>query len=503
MEIQLLDPNAGDAIARLPWVADGIIDAESLTLEHLSKISVIEVDLVRQLTTYAWLVDGVTENEQIALEKLLELSETNQSIARQTVAQSWFKDAITENERWVIYSLGRLAGASGTLAQRVAALPWVVDGITESEDKGLYYLQWVARSDAALAQQVLEFHWVGDGITGEEWWAISSLNGLAMDDTALAQRIADFPWVQDDMTKTEGRGISSLADIAATDAMLAQRIVALPWVQDDMTEAEWGALEALSVEEPETVAAWLDSVVDDEAIALMAVLGWAKTLGPHFSPDLALYNDLLDSYFVQNATVSLPMAGEVNLWAFQSEPFPQDEDLTSMLEDAVRATEKFMGLPFPATDVILAVPIISPERDQGVGASRHWGKLISTTRYEPEPIWRGGIYHEVAHYYFSYGFGPPWLYEGGADFMKWYTNEQAGLTSLEDQKPSAWEFGRVGLPQKRSPNHPPAERTAIPKSRSTVPVQLQSGIVLPAGPVRSVGRGGVVGSIEGASRQVN
>ena len=153
----------------------------------------------------------------------------------------------------------------------------------------------------------------------------------------------------------------------------------------------------------------------------------------HASPNL--YTDLVLTRHTQSATISLPLAGEVDLWVFQPKAFPPGENVVEMVEEAVRATEGFIGAPFPTTQVILLIPIIGPETDHGIGGGGHWGRFITVTRYETQP-WpiRGGIYHEVGHYYFGGGIGPPWLVEGGAEFMFSYTSVQAGVMSPEEQE---------------------------------------------------------------------
>ena len=80
--------------------------------------------------------------------------------------------------------------------------------------------------------------------------------------------------------------------------------------------------------------------------------------------------------------MSLPLAGEVNLWVFQSKPFPRDEDVITALEESVRTAEELMGVPFPVTDVVLLVPLA----DQGFEGAAHWGAFIAVPRAENEPI---------------------------------------------------------------------------------------------------------------------
>ena len=155
----------------------------------------------------------------------------------------------------------------------------------------------------------------------------------------------------------------------------------------------------------------------------------------------------------QSATISLPLAGEVNLWAFQPTAFPSGENLVEMVEDAVRATEGFIGAPFPTTQVILLIPIIGPETDHGIGGGLYWGRFMTVTRYEPWPINRGAIYHEVGHYYFPGGLGPTWLVEGGAEFMWSYTNDQVGIRASKTGSSRTWDLGRGELPRPGNTEH--------------------------------------------------
>ena len=426
-----MDPNAGDAIARLPWVADGIVDVESSALKSLYKIAVVDGETSRRVNAYAWFVDGVTDEEQRTLAKLHELTETSLPVARMTAALPWTTDSIVERERETIRWLEWLAKADSELALLVTGLPWIENDITETDRTAVFHLAGLANTDLALAQRIAGFTWFPDGPPSDhEGQLIGALWRLARTDLPQAQRVADFPWLTDDITEAEDRVLYSLNRLYDTDPALAQRVAALPWFADDITEVEWGVLIALSDTGPEMARAWLDEVHDDEAMALMAALAFARTSNYRGG---SLYNDLLDAHFVQSATVSLPLAGEVNLWAFQSEPFPPGEDVTAMIEDAARATEGIMGLPFPAKDVILIIQIVE---DTGLVKGINAHGFITVERVESQPIDRGIIYHEVAHYYFH--FGPRWISEGGADFMELYTNDRVGLKSLEDQRPETW-----------------------------------------------------------------
>ena len=68
-----------------------------------------------------------------------------------------------------------------------------------------------------------------------------------------------------------------------------------------------------------------------------------------------LFDGLLHTPFNQSTTVTLPLTGDVSIWAFQRSPFPRDDKLLLTVANSVRVIEAFMGLPFPTTDIIIAV----------------------------------------------------------------------------------------------------------------------------------------------------
>ena len=425
LDIYLLDLNAGDTLASLPWVTDGIVELEEGGLSSLRRLADTDLALAQRVAALPWFADDITDSERGAVDSLAGLADTDLALAQRVAALPWFSDNITDAEWGAISSLAWLADTDTALALRVVALSWTADYITNSNRGVISEFAWLAETDLGLAQRIASFPWFAEGTTESKVLAVSTLAWLANTDFAMAQRVAAFPWFADNITETEERGLYSLRRLVDMDLALAKRVAAIPWFEDGITEVDSGVLAALRAD-PESERAWLDRVADDQEMALMAVLGYARTTNIDGG---LLYSDLLNAHFVQNSTVSLPLAGEVDLWAFQSEPFPPDEDVTAMMEDAVRATEGFMGEPFPAADVILIIPI-----GEGRRGGELWEGFFTVTR----PILRGTVYHELAHYYFT--FGPRWLVEGGAEFMARYTHDRAGLESLEDQQPEVWQW---------------------------------------------------------------
>ena len=578
--IWLEDTDLGDLIAKMPWVADGIVGLESSSLDSLGNIATVDVELANRVFRHTWFVDGLTYPEKEAVRILDSIAEKDVTLARRVVrypsvtdgitahesgtlgyldkiattdlamasviaSYSWIESDITEYGRLALEYVYLVAGRDPALARKVAAygwigdemtrlqsrlleylhrltmvnldtanvvasfpwvaddmldhertalgvlssiaifpeyrelaelvirLPWVADDMSETEQRALGSLRTIADWAPGLARLVANSPWMVDDITEDEQRSMAALHQLAWRDVEFAGLLAGLSWIFDDITSPERRTIEILADVDETHPEAARLLIGLPWVADDITEIEYQALDVLSASTPEkarrllemtrpakgltgdpshwntpllvalgrldqntfealTDVSWLTDGVDEEEEASLVALPRIR----HASPDL--FTDLVLTRHTQSATISLPLTGEVDLWAFQSTPFPPDENVVEMLEDAVRATEGFLGAPFPTNRVVLLVPIIGPETDHGIGGGIYWGEFITATRYEPWPVNRGVIYHEVGHYYF---YRPPvWLAEGGAEFVVAYTNDRVGIESLEDRKPTAWNL---------------------------------------------------------------
>ena len=151
---------------------------------------------------------------------------------------------------------------------------------------------------------------------------------------------------------------------------------------------------------------------------------------------LLIFTDLLETHFTQARTVSLPLAGDVNIWVFQGTPFLPDEYLPTAVADAARMVEGLFGEPFPSTDIILLMPR-SDLYNIGGGAS-HYGRYMLVSRDRESDLHHmepplGTIAHETGHYYFS-GRMPRWLVEGGASTITAYFNDRRGYRDINESR---------------------------------------------------------------------
>ena len=116
---------------------------------------------------------------------------------------------------------------------------------------------------------------------------------------------------------------------------------------------------------------------------------------------------------MRSETISLPLAGEVDLFAVGRSEF-ELEGLLERMAFAVESMEGFMGTPWPKPDVIVLLEL---ESDLG-SSNRGWNVGQDVVLKDTS---KSLTYHELAHHYFKSTIGPRWLTEGGAEFLNFYT----------------------------------------------------------------------------------
>ncbi len=324
-------------------------------------------------------------------------------------------------------------------------MSWVEDEINRQEATALGSLHDIAMSDLDLAKQVLE-SWVEDGITYYLRGALFELARVASKDLELARLTAGLSWIIDGVTVRESvalQWLNSIADADLDSAKLAVRYAngRTGDLGSHFLQALWPIVVTENAFEQLTSRAWFADGLSDEQVALVVTLSRIHSTG-------ALYHDLLQEHFFQSKTISLPLAGDVNVRVFQNTPFPPDDDLLTLIEDVALITEGFMGEPFPTTEIILLVvdisvlPVVYPASYLGrvMGADEEAG-YVDIGTYEGSHMRvsrRGGrvgaVPHETPHYYFnSPYFSPTWLVEGAAEFAKAYFNHRKGIQDIDDR----------------------------------------------------------------------
>ena len=469
--IAAISPELAGTIVTVPWLDDGASDYDPSDISRLADIAAndldlartiadiaaSDIDLVRTMAALPWFIDGITQEEQWAISDLIDIASTDAELANMVANLPWFSDEITEDERWKLGTLINIADTDAELANVVANLPWLSDGNTGYEERALLELVGIARSDVALATMIANLPWFTYDITNDERWALIYLNIIAHKDIELAKTITGLPWFTDDDIATyETVAVGAINDVLNIDAELArmvakfplfamtqtegyahvQALYALRFLAEEDTELAWKLAQSLNNQTRDllplyvldslwsigtdvdafrqlTSQQWFVDGLNDEEAALVVILG----NGGIFEINPQLYQDMLHSRFTQTRTISLPLAGEVDVYIIQDYPFPPDEDLLGVIEDAARVSEEFLGAPFPTTDIVLRV-VDSADHPH---SSSHGLTHMTLVRFGGTAS-LSSLVHEMAHYYFSAirFMGLRWLTEGSAEFMERY-----------------------------------------------------------------------------------
>ena len=283
---------------------------------------------------------------------------------------------------------------------------------------------------AVAAATVSEFDtdnlpWVADGVTGDERQAMDQIRALAGINPSMSQRVAGSPWLSDGVTEDELRMLADLRDFAGVHPEIAVLVTTVPDETGRLMEAVLSSLRWILSRDPGRSEQFLgqswfqDGLTEDEA-ALIVVLRDAAD-----SEDV--FRDLLQGGHVRSDTISLPLAGEVDLFAVGRSERGLGEVLGNMAF-AVESMEAFMGTPWPQPDVIALLELRSGFGRGGSGWNSGTHVVVTNTSTNL-------THHELAHFYFG-GNVPGWLSEGSADFLMLHTNR---LTRYE-QSISEWYF---------------------------------------------------------------
>ena len=453
-------------LARGSWFADSIKDNEWRALDALDSIASKDIEMARVVAGLPWFADGITSNEWRALGGLDSIASQDIELARTVASLPWFADGMGYPQGDAVYFLGVIASrdielakvvarlpwfAAGSqlqglsalieianwdieLARMVARLPWFADGITAGQRSTLKTLGKIASKDIELAKVVATHSWFtdGDGMTADDNLLLSCLGYIASEDIELARMVASLPWVAGDVTDPEAQGVCDLWSIASEDIGLARRVASVTdgW-RGNLRSYLFRGLSGLAKQGADvlgqlTVQPWFADGLSREEAAFVTAIG---NVAHHSS---TLYHDLLQAHFTQTRTVSLRLAGDVNIWVFQNTPFPPDEDLLTIIHDMARMSEGLLGVPFPTTDIILLV--VDSDKRYGIRGVHHRSGM-RLSRFQGKVDY---LPHETAHYYFSGRYAPRWLSEGGANFMATLFNHRTSVDELADARASAF-----------------------------------------------------------------
>ena len=288
--------------------------------------------------------------------------------------------------------------------------------------------------------------WVADGITSDERRVMEHIRDLATIDRSMSQRVAGSPWLSNGVTEDELRMLADLRDLAGVHPEIAVLVTTVPDQTGRLIEAVLYSLQRILSRDPGRSEQFLgqswfqDGLTEDEA-ALIVALRSAANSADWMITNEDIFRDLLQGGHVRSDTISLPLAGEVDLFAVARSELWLEGTLERMAF-AAEALEAFMGTPWPQPDVIVHLEL---ESDLGAaGWNRGTHVMVKNTS-------KILTYHELAHFYFRGHNVPQWLSEGSATFLALHalrlTGDAGSISSkyiqdqidiLEECAPHGW-----------------------------------------------------------------
>ena len=406
------NPGLAERVLSFTWLADNITVVEARGLRALSLWASHDSELVDRVSNYTWLEDDVTDLEAATL--LLFLSfEGHGGIeaTKQVMDYLWLADGGTWEEVNVLGQLTKLVEDDPEAARQISLgtlVPYALGLISESG-------------------QTVDYPWLTDGVDSQELLAVIEIAGIVEQSPELAGRLLGYSWLAEGLSQRELDGIVGLAFLANINSELAQQIIDMGLLDDPLRDRDLHAITtlgrlsgtddlALVIEQP-----WFTDGLTDEEVAFLVV-----TLRDQRTD--AQYRDFLRTHYTRSATITLPLAGDVDVWVFWHLPFPSSDDSIELIEDALRASEALMGVPFPTKDIIL----VQGDPDSISASGYNAGSFMAMDRITGKGNNRGLIYHETAHYYYM-GIHT-WLNEGFANFMELYTRDGPDLESAAERK---------------------------------------------------------------------
>ena len=278
---------------------------------------------------------------------------------------------------------------------------------------------WLQQNNPALASAITSLRWVADGIDVPEREGVQGLVNLATFYRPVFSALIGRPWVADGLNESETEVVQDLRWVAYGDQAAALRLLDMPFLEV-IEAADADAVDSLRL-----LAYWrpqdfqrllshptLSGGISDFWAQIVALLNDVSVTNPK------LIDVLLDpgQVTVEQRTVSLPLAGNVDLAIIRTGPGA----LRSMdlLEDGVRRAERFMAEPFPTRHVALLFEETVSDSSPGANLGSH---IAVRPEYDVDD---GGpeaesaprvIARQAARYYWSGN--RDWVDEGASDFM--------------------------------------------------------------------------------------
>ena len=284
-------PALAAAITSLPWVADGIEDAERQAVQELVDTEVVHgEDSAPALVNRPWVMDGLDELETRVIAQVRLLTASGEAEGRRVVRmpflqtielvdadalailaalgekgrprslfhavleRPWTEDGFNEHEVELLRILEDISNSAEEVAVLIVAMPFL-ETVEPADIDTVYVLAGLASASRELFDAAVKKPWVADGLSESDVMAIRTLERLA--DMATALQVLEA------ITTFDPVAVAILAGLADRELGLFQGLADRPWINDGLDAAEIALLAELeSLSDPDEAAKqWLTTLV--------------------------------------------------------------------------------------------------------------------------------------------------------------------------------------------------------------------------------------------------
>ena len=270
----------------------------------------------------------------------------------------------------------------------------------------------IAEQNLHVGRAVIRIEWLNDDLTGREDTQLLLIRSAVESDPGIQEL---FQSIYASGNESAGDHLLRLAPI---NRELATAVVdhSDQWGEGLMERIAWSLNQLSDTGQLGlfTTQPWFTDGLSAEEIVFMAMFHNSET-------DVPLASIPGQRGFAQRHTVSLPLSGQVRIWAFYDTP-RTDMAIVGMVEDSLSEIERLLQAPLPLNDIVM---LAATRSSFGSAAGSH-----STSRFTVNlsSDYRKAIPHEVGHYYFSDG--PLWFVEGAAEVMRAYVHDRWGVETV-------------------------------------------------------------------------
>ena len=147
-------PAQAAQLLQMPWVANGVDDAEREAAQNLITAALLYPDVFDALMERSWIQDGITDMEAVALKYLRQISSKTADAAAELIAMPFLK-TLEGRDTLALRSLDDVARRDPYGFKEVLSYPRISDGITDEDTKivavlGGCTIGWVPESTQVL-----------------------------------------------------------------------------------------------------------------------------------------------------------------------------------------------------------------------------------------------------------------------------------------------------------------------------------------------------------------